>query len=60
MEVAKTLKTNFNTKRAGWETEKAALLKRAKDDKAALKLVTEELSGLKRHVNQMIAAIFGK
>jgi hypothetical protein len=54
------LKTDFDTQRAGWETKKAALLKRAGDAEAALKPVTEELSGLKRHVNQMTAAIFGK
>ena len=46
--------------RAGWETEKTALLKRAEDAEATLKPVTEELSGLKQHVNQMTAAIFGK
>ena len=60
LEVSKKLKSDFNMQRAGWETEKAALLKRAEDLEAALKPVTEELSGLKRHVNQMTAAIFGK
>ena len=41
------LKKNFNTDKNGWETEKAALLKRAKDAEAALKPVTDELSGLR-------------
>ena len=34
--VSEKLKTDFNTQRAGWETEKATLLKRAEDDEAAL------------------------
>jgi hypothetical protein len=60
LEVFEKLKTDLNTQRAGWENEKATLLKRAEDVEAALKPVTEELSGLKWHVNQMTAAIFGK
>jgi hypothetical protein len=55
LEVSEKLKTYFNTERTGWETKKMALLKRAEDAEAALKPVTEELSGLKRHVNQMTA-----
>ena len=51
---------DFNTERAGWDTEKATLMKRAEDAEAALKPMTEELSGLKRHINHMTAAIFGK
>ena len=42
------------------ETKKANLLKRTEDAEAQLKPVTEELSGLKQHISQMIAAIFGK
>ena len=41
------LKKNINTDKNGWETEKAALLKRAEDAEAALKPVTDELSGLR-------------
>ena len=37
-----------------------ALLKRAEDAEAALKPVTEELSGLKQQINNMSSAIFGK
>ena len=54
------LKDSFKTERANWETEKTALLKRAEDAESALKLVTEELTGLKRQVNAMTSAIFGK
>ena len=54
------MRKDFNAERAGWDTEKAALLKRAEDTEAAVMLVTEELSGLKRHINHMTAAIFGK
>nr|XP_020174279.1 muscle M-line assembly protein unc-89-like [Aegilops tauschii subsp. strangulata] len=42
------LKLNFNTKKDGWEIEKAALLKRAEEAEAMLKSVTEELSHLKK------------
>ena len=42
------------------ETEKAVLLKRAEDAEAALKLVEEELTGLKHQVNSMTAVVFGK
>ena len=54
------LKDSFKNEREGWETEKAALLKRAEEAKAALKPVAEELSGLKRKINAMTSAIFGK
>ena len=54
------LKDNFKTERANWETENTALLKRAEDAESALKPVAEELSGLKRQVNSMTSAIFGK
>ena len=54
------LKDGFKSERADWETEKAALLKRADDAEAALKSVAEELTGLKRQVNAMTSAIFGK
>ena len=54
------LKDGFKTERTNWETEKAALLKRAEDAEAALKPVEEELTGLKHQVNAMTAAVFGK
>ena len=54
------LKEGFKTKRTNWETEKAALFKRAEDVEAALKPVEEELAGLKHQVNSMTAAVFGK
>ena len=60
MENIEQLKQNFSVDRTGWETEKAALLKRAEDAEAALKPVTDELSGLKHQINSMTAAIFGK
>ena len=54
------LKDGFKNKRAGWETEKATLLKRAEDAEAALKPVAEELTGLKWQINAMTSAIFDK
>ena len=60
LENIEQLKQNFNTDRSGWETEKAALLKRAEDAEIALKPVTDELSGLKQQINNMSSAIFGK
>ena len=50
----------FDVERAAWETDKAALTKKAEDAEVALKLVTEELSGLKQHISQMTDAIFAK
>ena len=46
--------------RANWDTEKGTLLKRTEDVESALKPVAEELSGLKRQVNAMTSAVFGK
>ena len=54
------LKEGFKTECANWEAEKNALLKRAEDAESALKPVAEELTGLKRQVNAMTSAIFGK
>ena len=54
------LKDGFKGERADWEAEKTTLLKRAEDAETALKLVAEELIGLKRQVNAMTSAIFGK
>ena len=60
LENIEQLKQSFSTDRTGWETEKAALLKRAEDAEAALKPVTDELSGLKHQINSMTTTIFGK
>ena len=54
------LKESFKKKRADWATEKSALIKRAEDAEAALKLVTDELTSIKRHMHAMTTAIFGK
>ena len=54
------LKENFKKERADWDTEKAALVKKAKDAEAALKPVVEELTGLKWQINAMTSAVFGK
>ena len=59
MTAMEQLKDAFKTKRANWETEKAALLKWAEDAEAALKPVAEELTGLKYQVNAMTSTIFG-
>ena len=60
LENVEKLKKDFNAERAGWDTEKAALLKREEDAEAALKPVTDELSDLKYEINGMTTAIFGK
>ena len=54
------LKKKFETERKTWAEEKTALLSRAEQAEAALTERTAELSGLKRHVSQMVAAILGK
>jgi hypothetical protein len=54
------LKENFKKERADWDIEKITLQKRAKDAEAALKPVAEELTGLKRQINAMTTAVFGK
>ena len=54
------LKEYFNKDHADWETEKTGLTKRAEDAEAALKLVMDELTRLKRQINAMTSAIFGK
>ena len=54
------LKESFKNERAGWDTEKSTLLKRAEDAEAALNPVAEELTGLKRQINAMTTAVFGK
>ena len=54
------LKEWFKSEQANWDTEKAGLVKRAETAEAALEPVTSELSGLKRQINVMTSAIFGK
>ncbi|XBI55013.1 hypothetical protein VPH35_036916 [Triticum aestivum] len=54
------LKKNFEAERKTWVEEKAALVNRAEQAEKTLTERTAELSGLKRHVSQMVAAIFGK
>ena len=54
------LKKNFEAERKTWAEEKAALVSRAEQAEKALSERTAELSGLKRQVSQMVAAIFGK
>ena len=54
------LKEDFKNERAGWDSEKSSLLKRAEDAEAALNPVAEELTGLKRQINAMTTAVFGK
>ena len=60
LEDIEQLKQNFGADKIGWETERAALLKRAEDAEAALKPVTDEFSGLRHQINNMTSVIFGK
>ncbi|XBH67635.1 hypothetical protein VPH35_095984 [Triticum aestivum] len=53
------LKTEFDAERKAWAEEKTALVTRAEQAEKALTEKTAELSGLKRQVSQMVAAIFG-
>ena len=54
------LKEWFKSEQANWDSEKAGLVKRTEAAESALKPVAEELSGLKRQINAMASAIFGK
>ena len=54
------LKADFKTEKNAWAEEKIALTHRAEKAEAALEEVTNELSGLKWHVSQMVTTIFGK
>ena len=54
------LKTEFDAERKAWAEEKAVLVNRAEQAEKTLSEKTAELSGLKRQVAQMVAAIFGK
>ena len=54
------LKESFKNDRAGWDTERSTLLKRAEVAEMALKPVSTELISLKQQINAMTAAVFGK
>ena len=54
------LKEGFNKERADWDIEKSALQKRAEDAEAALKPVVDEMTGVKRQIHAMTAAVVGK
>ena len=48
------------TSRKHWSTHISNLLKRIEDAEAALNSVVEELTGLKRQIDAMTSAVFGK
>ena len=54
------LKKEFEAEKKAWADEKTALINRAEKAEAALEEITGELSSLKRHISQMVSAIFGK
>ena len=54
------LKENFKKERADWDIGRTTLQKWAEDVEAALNPVVEELTGLKRQINAMTTAVFGK
>ena len=54
------LKEDFKNERAKRDADKAILVKWAEDAETALKPMTEELTGLKRQINAMTSAVFGK
>ena len=60
MSEQEKLKTDFEVEKKAWAEEKIALTHPAEKAEAALEEVTTELSSLKRHVSQMVSAIFGK
>ena len=54
------MKKGFESEKKAWADEKIALINRSEKTEAALAETTAELSGLIRHVSQMVSAIFGK
>lgn len=60
LEESEKLKAGFSTERTTWDKEKATLVQRAETAESSLKETAEELTGLKRRISQMTAAIFGK
>lgn len=60
LEESEKIRVGFETERKSFETEKAALIQSAENAEDQLAPVIEELAWLKRHITQMIQAIFGK
>ena len=60
LSVMEKLKEGYNKEQVDWATEKAALTQRAENVEAALKLVVDELTSVKRKVHAMNVAVFGK
>ena len=54
------LKKELEAKKKAWADEKTALICRAEEAEKAPEQITGELAGLKRHISQMVSAIFGK
>ena len=54
------LKKNFESEKKAWVDERASLVTRVETAEASLAEATNELSDLKRHISQMVSAIFGK
>ena len=54
------LKKELEAKKKDWADEKTALISRAEKAEKTLEEITGELAGLKRHISQMVSAIFGK
>ena len=50
----------FEMEKKAWADEKIALTNQAEKAEAALEEATDELTGLKCHVSQMVSAIIGK
>ena len=54
------LKKKFEPEKKAWVDERASLVTRAETAEASLAAATNELFDLKRHISQMVSAIFGK
>ena len=54
------LKKNFESEKKAWVDERASLVTRVETSEAPFAEATNELSDLKRHISQMVSAIFGK
>ena len=54
------LKKSFEADKKVWADENASLITRAEKAEAAFADRTAELTGLKRHISQMVSTIFGK
>ena len=60
MAETEKLKTSFEVERSAWAEEKTSLTQQAEKAEVTLQEATTEFTGLKRHVSQMVSAIFGK